>query len=113
MEQDKPNLEREYNLSPIQVQGFPTLAKVNPHKEVEYYEKGERTQENFRNWLSAPTKIVEKNETDVMYHGMPDEFVRMYRGGYKIPITGKVKTYSKKKYGNTMKSRPSTSSKTK
>ena len=30
-------------MSPIQVQGFPTLAKFRPHQQVDYYEGGERT----------------------------------------------------------------------
>jgi thiol-disulfide isomerase/thioredoxin len=85
IEQDKHILEKEYGISPIQVQGFPTLVKFNPHKAAEYYEGGERTQSNMRTWLNIPIKIVEKKEPDSLY------------GGYKIPIVGKIKTYSKKK----------------
>ena len=95
IEQDKHLLEKEYGISPIQVQGFPTLVKFNPYKAAEYYEGGERTQSNMRTWLNTPIKIVEKKEPDSLY----DEYSRMYanRGGYKIPIVGKIKTYSKKK----------------
>jgi len=85
IEQDKHLLEKEYGISPIQVQGFPTLVKFNPYKAAEYYEGGERTQSNMRTWLNTPIKIVEKKEPDGLY------------GGYKIPIVGKIKTYSKKK----------------
>lgn len=86
IEQDKSILEREYDVSPIQVQGFPTLVKFHPHKEVEQYEGGERTQSNMSNWLSG--SIKEKVPLDTM---------KFYYGGYKIPMIGKVKTYSKNK----------------
>ena len=87
IENDKPNLEKEYDLSPIQVQGFPTLVKFHPHKEIEYYESGERTKDNFMNWLNADAK--QPDAPSNIFHNM--------YGGYKIPHTGKVKTYSKNK----------------
>ena len=108
IEQDKSVLEHEYDVSPIQVQGFPTLVKFHPHKHVEHYEGGERSQSNMSNWLGGSIKKED-----------PLDRMRFYYGGYKIPIIGKVKTYSKNKSKskskknkskNTMKSRPSLSS---
>lgn len=100
IQQDKSILEDEYGVSPIQVQGFPTLVKFHPHKEVEQYEGGERTQSNMSNWMNGDSK-----EKDMM---------KFYYGGYKIHIIGKVRTYSKNKSkskksksNNTMKFRPS------
>ena len=106
IQQDKSILEDEYGVSPIQVQGFPTLVKFHPHKEVEQYEGGERTQSNMSNWMNGDSK--EK---------VPSDWMKFYYGGYKIPIIGKVRTYSKNKSKskkskskNTMKFRPSLSS---
>lgn len=103
IEQDKSVLEHEYDVSPIQVQGFPTLVKFHPHKDVEHYEGGERSQSNMSNWLVGSSK--KEGPLDMM---------KFYYGGYKIPIIGKVKTYSKnkskskkRKSKNTMKLRAS------
>ena len=103
IQQDKSILEHEYDVSPIQVQGFPTLVKFHPHKDVEHYESGERTQSNMSSWLGGNNK-----------EEIPLDMMKFYYGGYKIPITGKVKTYSKNKSKsnkskskNTMKFRPS------
>jgi len=106
IQEDKSMLEHEYDVSPIQVQGFPTLVKFHPHKDVEHYEGGERTQSNMSSWILSDSK--EKVPLDMM---------KFYYGGYKIPIIGKVRTYSKNKSKpkrskskNTMKSRPSLTS---
>ena len=106
IQEDKSILEHEYDVSPIQVQGFPTLVKFHPHKDVEHYEGGERTQSNMSSWIRSDSK--EKVPLDMM---------KFYYGGYKIPIIGKVRTYSKNKSKskkskskNTMKFRPSLSS---
>ena len=103
IQQDKSILEDEYGVSPIQVQGFPTLVKFHPHKHIEHYEGGERTQSNMSNWLGG--SIKKEVSLDLM---------KFYNGGYKIPIIGKVKTYSKNKSKSkksksktTMKFRPS------
>ena len=85
IEYDKPLLEKEYGMSPIQVQGFPTLAKFHPRQQIEYYEGGERTKENFISWLQ---------KEDIKESLNP---YRFYYGGYKIPLIGKVKIYSKSK----------------
>jgi len=84
IEHDKLLLEKEYNMPPIQVQGFPTLAKIRPHQQAEYYEGGERTKENFMRWLQG-TEEANKH-LDLM---------KFRYGGYKIPLIGKVRTYSK------------------
>jgi len=103
IQEDKSILEHEYDVSPIQVQGFPTLVKFHPHKDVEHYEGGERTQSDMSSWIRSDSK--EK---------VPLDMRRFYYGGYKIPIIGKVRTYSKNKSKskkskskNTMKFRPS------
>lgn len=88
IELEKPLLEKEYGMSPIQVQGFPTLAKFRPHQQVEYYEGGERTKENFITWLHGKEEREER---------MPVDMMKFYYGGYKIPLIGKVKLYSKNK----------------
>ena len=91
IENQKPLLEKEMSVSPLQIQGFPTLVKVHPNKQVEYYEGGERTKDNFIQWLGKTTAPTAK----------PDEhsnlWQRIYSGGYKIPVQGKVKTYTKTK----------------
>jgi len=90
IENQKPLLEKEMSVSPIQIQGFPTLVKIHPNKQVEYYE-GERTKGEFGKWLGKTTASIAK----------PDEhstiWQRIYSGGYKIPVQGKVKTYTKTK----------------
>ena len=87
MDEQKQLLEKEYDISPIQVTGFPTLTKFHPHEQIEYYEGGERTKENFMNWLQGGDS-----------HDDPSEWwQRAYYGGYKIPLMGKIKMYSKNK----------------
>ena len=86
IEYEKPLLEKEYDMSPNQVHGFPTLTKFHPHEEVEYYEGGERTKGNIMNWLQGNKD--KKVDLDMM---------RFPYGGYKIPFTGKIKVYSKNK----------------
>jgi|UniRef100_A0A6C0ISS2 thiol-disulfide isomerase/thioredoxin len=99
IESDKQMLEKELGVSPIQVQGFPTLVKIHPDKHIEYYENGERNKENFINWLNEAKKQPEVSS---------NIFQQMHYGGYKIPITGKVKTYSKNKSATkSRKSKPS------
>lgn len=85
IEHEKPHLEKEYEISPIEVRGFPTLVKFHPHKEVEYYEGGERRAASFHDWLQNTTKEV------------PLDLLKFRYGGYKIPIVEKVKFYSKNK----------------
>ena len=86
IEHDKPHLEKEYDISPIEVRGFPTLVKFHPHEEVEYYEGGERSTAMFSNWLNnATTKDISLDLLKFRY------------GGYKIPIVDKAKLYSKNK----------------
>lgn len=97
IEQDKLLLEKEYGMSPIQVQGFPTLAKFRHHQQPKYYESGERTKENLMNWLQ-----------DNAEEKVPLDSMKFRYGGYKIPLIGKVRTYSKSK---TMKSKSKSKSK--
>ena len=86
IENDKPHLEKEYDISPIEVRGFPTLVKFHPHKEPEYYEGGERSASMFSNWIQNESK-----------HKIPSELLKLNYGGYKIPIVEKAKIYSKNK----------------
>jgi len=86
IEYEKPLLEKEYDMSPIQVRGFPTLTKFHPHEEVTYYEGGERTKDNFMDWLQG------NDEKKI-----PLDMLKFRYGGYKIPFIGKVKLYSKNK----------------
>lgn len=86
IEHEKPHLEKEYDISPIEVRGFPTLVKFHPHKEPEYYEGGERSVSMFSKW------IQNQSENEI-----PLEWLKFHYGGYKIPIIEKAKLYSKNK----------------
>ena len=94
IEHDKPHLEKEYDISPIEVRGFPTLVKFHPHEEVEYYEGGERSTAMFSNWLNnATTKDISL------------DLLKFRCSGYKIPTTDKAKLYLKNKTASKAKSR--------
>lgn len=86
IENDKSHLEKEYDISPIEVRGFPTLVKFHPREEVEYYEGGERSTAMFSNWLN---NNITKD--------LPSDVWKFHYGGYKIPIVDKAKFYSKTK----------------
>lgn len=50
---ERDKIQKEHNIT---VTGFPTIAFVNKHKHVKYFEGMERTEENFRKWISDLVK---------------------------------------------------------